>query len=87
MLPQNFFCLQQWQLSDPLKNVLNTTSFESMQKLEKQNGFNEASNFNGKKVTFFKYGPKNNWKNHLSLKNLDMLENSFKEEMKELGYL
>ena len=70
-----------------LKNVLNTTSFESMQKLEKQNGFNEASNFNGKKVTFFKYGAKNNWKKFLTLENKKKIEDIFREEMKELGYL
>ena len=70
-----------------LKNVLNTTSFESMQKLEKQNGFNEASNFNGKKVTFFKYGAKNNWKNFLTSENRKKIEDIFREEMKELGYL
>ncbi|MDC1091213.1 sulfotransferase domain-containing protein [Candidatus Pelagibacter ubique] len=70
-----------------LKNVLNTTSFESMQKLEKQNGFSEASDFNGKKVTFFKYGAKNNWKNFLTSENRKKIEDSFREEMKELGYL
>ena len=70
-----------------LKNVLNTTSFESMQKLEKQNRFNEASNFNGKKVTFFKYGAKNNWKKLLTLENIKKIEDIFREEMKELGYL
>ena len=58
-----------------------------MQKLEKQNGFNEASNFNGKKVTFFKYGAKNNWKKLLTLENKKKIEDIFREEMKELGYL
>ena len=70
-----------------LKNVLNTTTFDSMQKLEKQNGFNEAVELNGKKITFFKYGLKNNWKDFLTSENLNTLENIFKEEMKELGYL
>jgi hypothetical protein len=70
-----------------LKNVLNTTSFDSMQKLEKQNGFSEASNLNGKKITFFKYGAKNNWKNFLTSDNRKKIEDSFREEMKELGYL
>ena len=70
-----------------LNNVLNTTTFDSMQKLEKQNGFNEASNFNGKKVTFFKYGAKNNWKKLLTLENIKKIEDIFREEMKELGYL
>jgi len=70
-----------------LKNVLNTTTFSNLQNLEKKNGFNEASNLNGKKITFFKYGAKNNWKNFLTSKNIKTLEDSFKEEMKELEYL
>ena len=70
-----------------LKNVLNTTSFDSMQKLEKQDGFNEAINLNGKKITFFKYGAKNNWKKFLTSENKKKIEDIFKEEMKELGYL
>ena len=73
---------------DKLENVLKTTSFSNLQSLEKSSNFSEGTkDLEGKNITFFKYGPKNNWKNHLSLKNLDMLENSFKEEMKELGYL
>ena len=70
-----------------LKNVLNTTTFDSMQKLEKQNGFNEAVELNGKKITFFKYGAKNNWKKILTSENKKKIEDSFREEMKELGYL
>ena len=58
-----------------------------MQKLEKQNGFSEASNFNGKKITFFKYGTKNNWKNLLTSENRKTIEDLFKKEMEELGYL
>ena len=70
-----------------LNNVLNTTTFDSMQKLEKQNGFNEAVDLNGKKITFFKYGAKNNWKKFLTLENKKKIEDIFREEMKELGYL
>ena len=70
-----------------LKNVLNTTTFDSMQKLEKQNGFNEAVELNGKKITFFKYGAKNNWKKILTSENKKKIEDSFRKEMKELGYL
>ena len=57
-----------------------------MQSLEKQNGFNEAE-LNGKKITFFKYGAKNNWKKILTLENIKKIEDLFREEMKELGYL
>ena len=70
-----------------LKNVLNTTTFDSLQNLEKQKGFSEAINVNGKKITFFKYGAKNNWKNFLTSENRKKIEDSFREEMKELGYL
>jgi len=70
-----------------LKNVLNTTTFSNLQNLEKKNGFGEASNLNGKKITFFKYGAKNNWKNFLTSENKKTIEDLFKEEMKELGYL
>ena len=72
---------------DKLKNVLNTTTFSNLQNLEKKNGFNEAQNFNGKKITFFKYGAKNNWKNFLTTENRKKIEDSFRGEMKELGYL
>ena len=40
-----------------------------------------------KKKTFFKYGAKNNWKDFLTSKNIKTLEDSFKKEMEELGYL
>jgi hypothetical protein len=70
-----------------LKNVLNTTTFDSMQRLEKQNGFKEAVELNGKKITFFKYGAKNNWKKILTSENKKKIEDLFREEMKELGYL
>ena len=70
-----------------LKNVLNTTTFSNLQNLEKKNGFGEANNLNGKKITFFKYGAKNNFKNFLTSKNIKTLEDSFKEEMEELEYL
>ena len=70
-----------------LNNVLKTTTFEYLQNLEKQKGFPESSkNQNGKSVKFFKYGNKNTGKNipdHISIK----LQENFKIEMKELGYL
>ena len=72
---------------DKLKNVLNTTTFSNLQNLEKKNGFNEAQNFNGKKITFFKYGAENNWKNFLTTENRKKIEDTFRGEMKELGYL
>ena len=49
-----------------LKNTIETTTFESMQKLEKQKGFTESViDDNGKNIKFFKYGYKKNEKNIL----------------------
>jgi len=73
---------------DKLKNVLKTTTFSYLQNLEKNSNFPEASpNLEGKKITFFKFGVENNWKNFLTTENTNILEDSFKDEMKELGYL
>ena len=70
-----------------LKNVLSTTSFEYLQKLEKENNFPEAiKTKDGKYATFFKYGKKNTGKN-LPEEITKELEDNLSSEMKELGYL
>ena len=70
-----------------LDNVLRTTSFENLQKLETENNFPEAiQTKNGKYATFFKYGKKNTGKN-LPKEIIKELEDSLSSEMKELGYL
>jgi len=72
-----------------LKNVIDTTSFERMKALENEFGFNESKTekMTGKKIPFFNLGKKNDWKKIISLEIKDKIENAFKEEMKELGYL
>ena len=40
-----------------------------------------------KKKKFFNLGPRNDWKKSLDKKFVDEIENSFKDEMKELGYI
>ena len=71
-----------------LNKVIISTKFDKLKHLEKKNGFIEAlKDKNGNKLTFFKYGSKNNWKETLSSKVRKKLESSFKVEMKELGYL
>jgi len=72
-----------------LKNVIDTTSFERMKALENEFGFNESKieKMTGKKIPFFNLGKKNDWKKMISLEIKDKIENAFKEEMKELGYL
>ena len=70
-----------------LKNMLDTTTFEYLQKLEKENNFPEAiKNDSGEYNTFFKYGKKNTGKD-IPANIKEKLEESLKLEMKELGYL
>ena len=70
-------------------NVIKTTTFENMQKLEKQTGFGEGTinEKTGKKIPFFNLGPKNDWKKILDNKIRYKIEKAFKKEMEELGYL
>tara|TARA_B100001250_G_scaffold374876_1_gene362021 strand:+ start:782 stop:1639 length:858 start_codon:yes stop_codon:yes gene_type:complete len=70
-----------------LENVLKTTSFEYLQKLEDESSFHEAPRTPDKKlIKFFKYGKKNTGKN-IPINIGKKLEESFSLEMKELGYL
>jgi len=72
-----------------LKNAIVSTSFERMKASEKDDKFFESiiNKKTGKKVPFFNLGIKNDWKKMLDPKIKEKIENAFKEEMKELGYL
>ena len=72
-----------------VENVIKSTSFERMRSLEKKEGFIEAKvNLKtGKKIPFFNLGSNNIWKNNLEDEIRYKIENSFKNEMTELGYL
>ena len=74
---------------DKLKNILKTTSFEYMQKAEKNFGFEESvkTKKDSEKNTFFKYGLNNNTPETLPAEIKKKLEVSLKKEMEELGYL
>ena len=74
---------------DKLKNILQTTSFEHMQKTEKNFGFEESvkTKKDSEKNTFFKYGPNINTPESLPAEIKNKLEVSLKKEMEELGYL
>ena len=72
---------------EKLNNAINTTTFENLQNMEKSTSFHEAKKINNKYVTFFKYGPNNDWRQMLPLNISKNLELEFKSEMKELGYL
>ena len=67
---------------DKFKKVLETTSFDRMQYLEKKEGFAES-----KEKRFFNLGPKNHWKGKLDVNIQNEIESSFKKEMIELKYL
>ena len=72
-----------------LENVLRTTSFKNLKKLEKKEGFFEAS-YNKeikKNIPFFNKGASRNWQNNLDIKIKNKIEIAFKKEMKELEYL
>lgn len=71
-----------------LENTIKSTTFDKLQLLEKNNIFPEAKkDSNNQYVTFFKYGPKNDWKKTLSKELIKKIEETFAKEMKELGYL
>jgi len=75
--------------NNKLKNILKTTSFEYMQKAEKNFGFEESvkTKKDSEKNIFFKYGPKINTPETLPAAIKKKLEVSLKKEMEELGYL
>ena len=71
-----------------LNNVIISTKFDKLKNLEEKHGFIEAlKDKNGRKLTFFKYGSKNNWKETLPEEIRKKLEHSFQIELEELGYL
>ena len=70
-----------------LKNALNSTTFDKLQKREKKYGFSEAVSFtNIEKSQFFNLGPKNDWKKILNDKVKNRITNVFKKNLKELSY-
>ena len=72
-----------------LNKVIKTSDFKHMQNLEKKEDFKESviDYKTKRKRTFFKYGPKNNWKLDLDKNNRTKIEDAFRNEMIELGYL
>tara|TARA_B100000575_G_C23038838_1_gene597915 strand:+ start:279 stop:1121 length:843 start_codon:yes stop_codon:yes gene_type:complete len=68
--------------------IIENTSFEKLQNLEKMGTFKENA-FQSPKVKqkFFHLGPENNWKKQLDNKIKNEIELKFESEMRELGYL
>ena len=65
-----------------IENSIKLTKFENLKKLEINNGFTEAQ-----ENRFFNTGKKDTWKTLLNAHQIKKIENAFKEEMTELGYL
>ena len=72
-----------------IKNIINSTSFEALKKMEIDQGFDEAVSDKGslKKVHFFNLGKDNKWEQYLNKDEINYLVNKFSLEMKELGYI
>ena len=72
-----------------INNIISSTSFEKMKNLEKKQSFSEASvdKKTGKSIPFFYLGDQKKSENLLDAKNKNKIENNFRKEMEELGYL
>jgi|TARA_Y100000389_G_scaffold198718_1_gene235736 hypothetical protein len=71
-----------------IQNIINTTGFEFLKKLEKKGNFNEnATDEFGIHKEFFHLGPGNKWQDILDKKIVDEIEKKLSKEMVELGYL
>ena len=65
-----------------INNILSSTSFNNLQKLENLHGFNESI----KENKFFAVGLKNQWKNKLEQNQIKIIEDEFGLIMKKLKY-
>ena len=68
--------------NDIVSKTIMKTQFSNLQKLEKINGFSEATNNN-----FFRKGKSGEWKSILSKKQINLIENELGSTMTKLGYL
>ena len=66
-----------------INNIINTTSFQNLNKIEKKYGFSEKSS----KSVFFRKGIQNQWLDILKKEQIVRIEQKFYNEMKELKYI
>src|SRR6056300_1052342 len=66
-----------------IQNIISSTSFERMQKMENDEGFFEMpfKESDQDKVKFFNKGKKNDWHKYLNKNESDIIENKFEKEM------
>lgn len=71
-----------------LEKAIETTNFNVLKKKEKNEGFIESvKDLEGNKKTFFNKGFDNNWRKNKNKKSIKIIEQKFKKQMVELGYL
>ena len=70
-------------------NIIQSTDFEKVQKLEDKKGFEESviDKNTGKKIKFFRLGAKTNWQSSLNPNLQNIIQKEFFTEMNELEYL
>ena len=74
--------------SEKIKNIIDSTSFYQLQKMEEKGLFDEnVYGLNKEKIRFFNKGPTNDWKKELDKNIQTEIEKIFYKEMMELGYL
>jgi len=73
---------------DKAKNTINSTNFDKLKAKENEFGFDEAitSKKTKRKIPFFNLGPGNEWKKLIPSELQNQINDSFKKELKELGY-
>ena len=71
------------------KNIIETTNFNNLKKLENDGNFQEAvyNKITKEKINFFYKGPNNDWSNSISKEIQKDLEIALRAEMKELSYI
>ena len=71
-----------------INNAISLSSFDKLEKMEKDYGFTESSiDKDGNRNKFFFLGPKNDWKKIINYNTSSLIEKEFESEMKELKYL
>ena len=72
-----------------IKKAISSSSFDDFKKMEKEGLFKEIvyNKKTGEKKNFFYLGPNNDWRKFLNDDIRKKIEENFKNEMEELGYL
>jgi len=70
------------------KNIIESTSFENLKKMEVEGQFKENVYTKSKnKINFFHLGKENQWEKKIEKKISNEIEKKFFKEMRELNYL